>query len=213
MRIFAGEKVKAVMGRLNMPEGEAIEAGMINRSIESAQRKVEAHNFDIRKQLLEFDDVANDQRQVIYQQRNEIIDAAALDTKIAGLRHSSITDLVRNYVPTESVEEQWDLAGLERQLTTEYGLEIDLQSWVKDASDVGDAAILERVMPLPTKPTRPNSLGLTGKNFISLCAWFCYKISTPIGAIICWHSITCGKASICVGSPRTAQARVQTRGI
>ena len=146
MRIFAGEKVKAVMGRLNMPEGEAIEAGMINRSIESAQRKVEAHNFDIRKQLLEFDDVANDQRQVIYQQRNEIIDAAALDTKIAGLRHSSITDLVRNYVPTESVEEQWDLAGLERQLTTEYGLEIDLQSWVKDASDVGDAAILERVI-------------------------------------------------------------------
>src|SRR5207237_2775382 len=103
MRIFAGERVKAIMDRLKMPDGEAIEAGIVTRSIESAQRKVEARNFDIRKQLLEYDDVSNDQRKVIYQQRNEIIDAADLSEQIANLRESTMSDVVRTYVPADSV--------------------------------------------------------------------------------------------------------------
>ncbi|MEY5028281.1 MAG: Protein translocase subunit SecA, partial [Pseudomonadota bacterium] len=110
MRIFAGDRVRAIMDRLKMPEGEAIEAGIVTRSIESAQRKVESHNFDIRKQLLEYDDVSNDQRKVIYQQRNDILDASDLNAQIASLREGCFTDLVRQYVPEESVEEQWDLA-------------------------------------------------------------------------------------------------------
>ena len=146
MRIFAGERVKAIMDRLKMPEGEAIEAGMVNRSIESAQRKVEARNFDIRKQLLEYDDVSNDQRKVIYQQRNEILDAADLLAQIAGLRYACFTDLVRQFVPAESVEEQWDLAALERVLAAEWGLELGLSAWVQQSSSVDDADIVERVV-------------------------------------------------------------------
>ena len=111
MRIFAGDRVRAIMDRLKMPDGEAIEAGIVTRSIESAQRKVEARNFDIRKQLLEYDDVANDQRKVIYQQRNDILEAEPLSAQIASLREGTMTDVVRTYVPADSVEEQWDLAG------------------------------------------------------------------------------------------------------
>ena len=119
MRIFAGERVKAIMDRLNMPEGEAIEAGMVTRSIESAQRKVEARNFDIRKQLLEYDDVSNDQRKVIYQQRNDILDASDLLAQVASLREGTFTDLARSFVPQESVEEQWNIKGLEAALAAE----------------------------------------------------------------------------------------------
>ncbi len=146
MRIFAGDRVKAIMDRLKMPEGEAIEAGMVNRSIESAQRKVEARNFDIRKQLLEYDDVSNDQRKVIYQQRNDILDASDLSEQITGLRHACFTDLVRQFVPAESVEEQWDLAALERVLSAEWGLEVDLSAWVQSSTAVEDHDVLERVI-------------------------------------------------------------------
>ncbi len=146
MRIFAGERVKAIMDRLKMPEGEAIEAGMVNRSIESAQRKVEARNFDIRKQLLEYDDVSNDQRKVIYQQRNDILDAADLEQQITGLRHACFTDLAREFVPVESVEEQWDLAGLERALAAEWGLSLELTTWVQGESTIEDSDIVDRVI-------------------------------------------------------------------
>jgi preprotein translocase subunit SecA len=146
MRIFAGERVKSIMDRLNMPEGEAIEAGIVTRSIESAQRKVEARNFDIRKQLLEYDDVSNDQRRVIYQQRNDILDATDLTAQIASLREGSFTDLVRQYVPEESVEEQWDIAGLERTLLQEWLIELPLQETVQKASAITDEEILEQVI-------------------------------------------------------------------
>jgi preprotein translocase subunit SecA len=146
MRIFAGERVKAIMDRLKMPEGEAIEAGIVTRSIESAQRKVEARNFDIRKQLLEYDDVSNDQRRVIYQQRNDILDATDLTAQIASLREGSFTDLVRQYVPEESVEEQWDIAGLERALMQEWLIELPLQANVQQASAITDEEILEQVV-------------------------------------------------------------------
>jgi preprotein translocase subunit SecA len=146
MRIFAGDRVRAIMDRLKMPEGEAIEAGMVTRSIESAQRKVEARNFDTRKQLLEYDDVSNDQRKVIYQQRNDILDAAEMDAQIAGLREGSFTDLVRQYVPAETVEEQWDLVSLERVLKDEWQIELPLREKVAAATAITDEEILEMVV-------------------------------------------------------------------
>ncbi len=146
MRIFAGERVKAIMDRLNMPEGEAIEAGMVTRSIESAQRKVEARNFDMRKQLLDYDDVSNDQRKVIYQQRNAILDAQDLSAQIASLRRGSFDDLVRSFVPVESVEEQWDIAGLQRQLAEDWGISLDLVGRVSAASAIGDEDIVHLVL-------------------------------------------------------------------
>ena len=146
MRIFAGDRVRAIMDRLKMPEGEAIEAGIVTRSIESAQRKVEARNFDVRKQLLEYDDVSNDQRKVIYQQRNDILDAQDLNAQIAGLREGSFTDLVRQFVPVETVEEQWDLAGLERVLAEEWQIDLPLREQVKHANAITDEDILEKVV-------------------------------------------------------------------
>jgi preprotein translocase subunit SecA len=146
MRIFAGDRVRSIMDRLKMPEGEAIEAGIVTRSIEGAQRKVEARNFDIRKQLLEYDDVANDQRKVIYAQRNEILESADLDERIGGLRRSTFTDLVLEHVPSESVEEQWDLPGLEKVLRDEWQLEVDLVKWVEGSEAIGAEDVLEKVL-------------------------------------------------------------------
>ncbi|MDA8456571.1 preprotein translocase subunit SecA [Acidovorax sp. GBBC 3334] len=146
MRIFAGDRVKSIMERLKMPDGEAIEAGIVTRSIESAQRKVEARNFDVRKQLLEYDDVANDQRKVIYQQRNEILDAADLSAVIAGMREACLTDIVRQYVPAESVEEQWDLPALEKALADEWQIQLALQQEVESAQAITDDEILDKVV-------------------------------------------------------------------
>ena len=146
MRIFAGDRVRAIMDRLKMPEGEAIEAGIVNRSIENAQRKVEARNFDIRKQLLEYDDVANDQRKVIYQQRNEILEAANLDDTVRGLRHSALEGVVRAHVPVESLEEQWNLPELERELREEWHVEVALQAEVEKSESITDEDILARVL-------------------------------------------------------------------
>ncbi len=145
MRIFAGDRVKAIMERLKMPEGEAIEAGIVTRSIESAQRKVEARNFDMRKQLLEYDDVSNDQRKVIYQQRNAILDAQDLNAQIASLREGTFQDLVRAYVPHESVEEQWDVAGLQKLLADEWRIELDLAGTITAAQSITDEDILSTV--------------------------------------------------------------------
>ena len=146
MRIFAGDRVRAIMDRLKMPEGEAIEAGIVTRSIESAQRKVEARNFDIRKQLLEYDDVANDQRKVIYQQRNEILDAQALHDVIHAMREDCFTDLVRQHVPVESVEEQWNLPALEKALAEEWQLPLALRAEVEGAQSITDDEVLEKVL-------------------------------------------------------------------
>jgi preprotein translocase subunit SecA len=146
LRIFAGDRVRAVMDRLKMPEGEPIEAGMVTRSIEGAQRKVEARNFDIRKQLLEYDDVANDQRKVIYTQRNELLEAADISELIASLRIGVFTDVVRTYVPAESVEEQWDVPTLERVLADEWALSVPLAKLLDEEPNLNDDDILERVL-------------------------------------------------------------------
>jgi len=146
MRIFAGDRVKAIMERLKMPEGEAIEAGIVSRSLEGAQRKVEARNFDMRKQLLEYDDVANDQRKVIYQQRNEILEAKSLVNQIANLREGTMEDLVRAFVPAESVEEQWDLPSLHKALRDEYLLDVPIAEQVEKSDSVSDEDVVEMVV-------------------------------------------------------------------
>ena len=146
MRIFAGDRVRAIMDRLKMPEGEAIEAGIVNRSIESAQRKVEARNFDVRKQLLEYDDVSNDQRKVIYQQRNEILESANLDEQITNLRKSAMADVVATYVPPQSLEEQWDLDALERVLRDEWQLDVPLKAEVEKSDSTTDEDIVDKVV-------------------------------------------------------------------
>jgi preprotein translocase subunit SecA len=151
MRIFAGDRVKAIMDRLKMPDGEAIEAGIVTRSIESAQRKVEARNFDMRKQLLEYDDVSNDQRKVIYQQRNAILDAKDLSAQITSLREGCFYDISRQYIPAESVEEQWDVATLEKVLTDEWQMELDLQKQVSEATAITDEDLLATVVSCANK--------------------------------------------------------------
>ena len=146
MRIFAGDRVRAIMDRLKMPEGEAIEAGIVTRSIESAQRKVEGHNFDMRKQLLEYDDVSNDQRKVIYQQRNEILETGDVNESIGNLRRGAMSDVVTTFVPENSLEEQWDLVTLEKVLKDEWKLEVDLVKWVESATSAEADDVLQRVL-------------------------------------------------------------------
>jgi preprotein translocase subunit SecA len=146
LRIFAGDRVRAIMDRLKMPEGEPIEAGIVMRSIETAQRKVEARNFDIRKQLLEYDDVANDQRKVIYQQRNELLESKDISETIASLRQGVFTAVVRNYIPEGAIEEQWDVPGLERALSSEWQLDVPLVPLLESEETVSDEEIVERVL-------------------------------------------------------------------
>ncbi|MET3137187.1 preprotein translocase subunit SecA [Undibacterium sp. GrIS 1.2] len=145
LRIFAGDRVRAIMDRLKMPEGEPIEAGIVSRSIESAQRKVEARNFDVRKQLLEYDDVANDQRKVIYQQRNDLLEAQDMSELISSLRAGMFADVVRTYVPAESVEEQWDIPALQATLASEWALDLPLDKMLENEQSLNDEDILERV--------------------------------------------------------------------
>jgi preprotein translocase subunit SecA len=146
LKIFAGDRLNAIMVRLKMPEGEPIEHPLVSRSLESAQRKVEQRNFDIRKQLLEYDDVANDQRKVIYQQRNELLDAADISDTIHAMRQGVIHDLFREFVPPESVEEQWNLSGLETALAGELSLKLPIVQWVKDDPRLNDDDLLKRIL-------------------------------------------------------------------
>ena len=145
LRIFAGERLRAIMDKLKMPEGEAIEHPLVTRSLESAQRKVEARNFDIRKQLLEYDDVSNDQRKVVYQQRNELLETDDISETITAMRQGVIAEVFRTYVPAESVEEQWDMDGLERALASELQIEAPVAQWFKNEPTLSDAEILERI--------------------------------------------------------------------
>ena len=145
LRIFAADRVAAIMDRLSIPEDEAIEHPWVTRSIENAQRKVEARNFDIRKHLLEFDDVANDQRRVIYQQRNEIMEAADLREMVDGLRLSVIEKLVSQFMPEGTVEEQWDLPALEATLEQQFGIALPVASWLQAEPDLDTEGLVERI--------------------------------------------------------------------
>jgi len=146
MRIFAGDRVRAIMERLKLPEGEPIEAGMVTRSIETAQRKVEGRNFDIRKQLLEYDDVANDQRKVLYSQRNDVLEAASVGATVQNLRDAAVTDMVNTYVPPESVEEQWDVPALQNALEGDWHLQLPLTEMLEKETSLTDDDLRERVV-------------------------------------------------------------------
>ena len=146
MRIFAGDRVRSIMDRLKLPEGEPIEAGMVSRSIETAQRKVEARNFDMRKQLLEYDDVANDQRKVIYAQRNEVLEANDISSTIDNLREATLTELFRMYIPQESMEEQWDLTTLQNTLQADWQLDLPLTQMIEKEPNLGEEGLLEIVL-------------------------------------------------------------------
>ena len=146
LKIFAGDRLKAIMARLKIPEGEAIEASIVSRSIEGAQRKVEARNFDIRKQLLEYDDVANDQRKVIYTQRNELLDAQDISETTAAMRGDVLRETVQQYVPAETVEEQWDTDGLKRALGGDFNMVAPIDDWVKNDAELDSEKIAERII-------------------------------------------------------------------
>ena len=165
LRIFAGDRVKAIMDRLNMPDGEAIEAGIVSRSIESAQRKVEARNFDMRKQLLEYDDVANDQRKVVYQQRNEILDAEEISETVDSLRAGVFASIVLSFVPAESVEEQWDLAGLEAVLKNDWGIDAPAGKWVAEDQSLNDESIAARVIEVVNAAYAAKTAGVGKENW------------------------------------------------
>jgi preprotein translocase subunit SecA len=143
MRIFASDWVQKAMRMMGMKEDDVIEDKLVSRQIEKAQRKVEAHNFDIRKNLLDFDDVNNDQRKVIYSQRDELLDADSVKDNVDGIRGDVIAELVGRFVPPESVDEQWDLPGLEAALVGELGLDLDLQGLAKGTEEL-DAEGIER---------------------------------------------------------------------
>ncbi len=151
MKIFAGERLNAIMVRLKMPEGEAIEHSLVTRSLESAQRKVEQRNFDIRKQLLEYDDVANDQRKVIYAQRNEILESEDISETVTAMRQGVLHDLFRVHVPADSVEEQWDLPGFERALEAEFQIKAPVPQWSAEDQGLSDEDLLRRVIELADK--------------------------------------------------------------
>src|SRR5690349_225579 len=142
IRIFMGEGVARLMRMFGMKEDDAIQDKMVSRQIEKAQRKVEAHNFDIRKHLLEFDDTANDQRKVIYQQRNELLDSESVSETIVDVRSDVIHELVRRFIPADSVDEQWDITGLERELESEFSLKLDIKSWLESQTEADADTIL-----------------------------------------------------------------------
>ncbi|HAT52373.1 MAG TPA: preprotein translocase subunit SecA [Betaproteobacteria bacterium] len=145
LRIFASDRVAAIMERLKLPEGEPIEHPWVTKAIENAQRKVEARNFDIRKQLLEFDDVANEQRKVIYEQRNDLLDSIDTVDMVAGMRDGSIEDLVDSFVPQGALEEQWDVPGLEKALRADYTLEVDLSELMEEATELEPQNIIDEI--------------------------------------------------------------------
>ena len=146
MRIFASDWVQKAMARMGMQEDEAIESGLVTRQIENAQRKVEAHNFDIRKNLLDFDDVANDQRKVVYEQRNELLDQGDVDAAIAAIRDDVLTAHVRKYVPVQSIDEQWDLPGLEASLRDEFTVQVDIRGVVASGAEIDDEGVVAKVL-------------------------------------------------------------------
>ncbi len=146
LKIFAGDRLKSIMARLKIPEGEAIEAKMVSRSIEGAQRKVEARNFDIRKQLLEYDDVANDQRKVIYQQRNELLDADDISETITAMRNDVLAQIIHTHIPPETLEEQWDVPAATSTLDADFGIKVPIDKWLASDEEVDTEAVVARVL-------------------------------------------------------------------
>ena len=165
LRIFASDRVSAIMEKLKMPEGEAIEHSWVTKAIENAQRKVEGRNFDIRKQLLEYDDVANDQRKVIYEQRNELLDSDQTAETIAAMRTDVLRDLMQGHIPPGSMEDMWDIASLEKILFSDYGLNLSIKAWIDKEPQIDIEDIYERVISLANKQYQEKE-SLVGKDII-----------------------------------------------
>ena len=165
LRIFASDRVSAIMEKLKMPEGEAIEHSWVTKAIENAQRKVEGRNFDIRKQLLEYDDVANDQRKVIYEQRNELLDSDQTSETIAAMRADVLRELMQGYIPPGSMEDMWDIASLEKILFSDYGLNLSIKAWIDKEPQIDIEDIYERVITLANKQYQEKE-SLVGKDII-----------------------------------------------
>jgi preprotein translocase subunit SecA len=146
MRIFASDRMSMLMQRFGMKEDEAIEAGMLNRAIENAQRKVEAHNFDVRKHLLDYDDVANDQRRVIYQQRNELMEADEIADTIVEMRHDVFNDVINRYIPPGSIDEQWEIPALENALSGEFGVNLPISEWLEVDENIHEEVLRGRIV-------------------------------------------------------------------
>lgn len=166
LRIFAGEKMQALMNKLRLPEGEAIEAGIVTRSIETAQRKVESRNFDIRKQLLEYDDVANDQRKEIYSLRNEILENKDVSGPIKELRDGYFTSLFHQFVPPDTVEEQWDLEGLEKELKEKWNIEVPLKETLEKSESSDEDQLLDMLIQATNK-VYDDKVALVGREAFS----------------------------------------------
>ncbi|MGD8709757.1 MAG: preprotein translocase subunit SecA [Ectothiorhodospiraceae bacterium] len=154
LRIFASERVSSLMQRLGMQEGEAIESGMVSRVIENAQRKVEGHNFDIRKHLLEFDDVANDQRKVVYQQRDELLEAEDISETIDAMREDVVSAVISEHIPPNSIDEQWDIEGLEEALQAEFNIRLPVQQWLDEEEALHEESLRERILEKITEQYR-----------------------------------------------------------
>ena len=165
LRIFASDRVSAIMEKLKMPEGEAIEHSWVTKAIENAQRKVEGRNFDIRKQLLEYDDVANDQRKVIYEQRNELLDSDQTAETIAAMRADVLRDLMQGHIPPGSMEDMWDIPSLEKILVSDYGLNLSIKAWVDKEPQIDIEEIYERVITFANKQYQEKE-SLVGKDTI-----------------------------------------------
>ena len=146
MRIFASDRVTSIMQKLGMEENEAIESPLVTRAIENAQRKVEAHNFDIRKHLLEFDDVVNDQRKVIYEQRNDLLNEETVYENIIAMRHDVINDIINVYVPPGSMDELWDIEGLTEALERELGQSLDIKNWLDSDDSMHEESLREKII-------------------------------------------------------------------
>ena len=151
LRLFALDRATAILNRLAPERGVAIEAGMLNRQIEGAQRKVENRNFDMRKQVLEYDDVANDQRKVIYHQRADILASNDIDGMMQEIRHDAIVDTVDSFIPPDSMEEQWDISGLENKLAADYNIEVSINEWLKEDNSLDNESISERLLDIVEK--------------------------------------------------------------
>ena len=162
LRIFASDRVASIMERLKMPEGEAIEHPWVTRAIENAQRKVEARNFDMRKQLLEYDDVSNDQRKVIYAQRNELLETDDISDTIRAMREDVIGQTFSQYIPHQSMEEQWDVPGLEKALFGELQLQLPLTQWLEEDDKLGEDGLLRRIIEAAHEPV-PGQAGTGGR--------------------------------------------------
>ena len=208
LRIFGGERLGSIMQRLKMPEGEPIEHPIVNRSIAKAQNRVESRNFDIRKQLLEYDDVANDQRRVIYQQRDELLESTDIADTIRSMITGLIDETVKRYIPPESVEEQWDIPGLEAALASEFQVRAAVGEWLKSDPDITDAdgarppdrggagAIHEQGSPGRPRADAPVRAQPDAAD-----------ASTSTGAITSPISTICARASTCAGTRRRIRSR------